>query len=255
MATPSCHNCLYCHFDPDLWLRRLWMNQPLVPRCANHPQWPGQLRDVPGTPCRHYCPRPPAPAGDTKRIPLGDGRYALVDAADYDWLSQYNWRFHNGYAARQERRKNIYMHREIARPPDGMMVDHINRNKLDNRRANLRPCTRRQNIRNQAAKTGSASRFKGVEYRKDRDKYYARIRFQGRRLWLGTFTDNRDAARAYDRAAVECFGEFAHLNFPEEWPPEKRAQIHAQAQTELEKKRSKLKKCPRKTKSRTRPDA
>jgi hypothetical protein len=197
--------------------------------CANHPNWPGQLHDVPGTPCPNYQPRFPEPAGQVKRIPLSEGHYALVDAADYEWLSKYNWHFQNGYATRQERRKTIYMHRQITNPPKGMIVDHINRNKKDNRRANLRTCTRRQNILNQPGKRTSISRFKGVEYRKDRDKCYARIRVQGKRLWLGTFSDEVDAARAYDHAAVQHFGPFAHLNFPEEWPPERRQQLHAQA--------------------------
>jgi HNH endonuclease len=232
MPTPTCHNCVYSQCDPNLWLRHLWLNQPLVPRCANHPQWPGQLHDVPGTPCRSYQPRFPEPPGQVKRIPLGDGHYALVDAADYQWLSQYNWRFYNGYAARQERRKTIYMHRQITHPPKGMIVDHINRNKADNRRANLRTCTRRQNILNQPSKTTSISRFKGVEYRKGSKKCHARIRVKGKRIWLGTFTDELEAARAYDHAAVKHFGPFAHLNFPEEWPPEKRAQHHAQASKE-----------------------
>jgi hypothetical protein len=187
--------------------------------CANHPQWPGQLREVPGTACRNYRPQFPEPPGAVKHIPLGEGHYALVDAADYEWLSQYNWHFQNGYATRQERRKTIYMHRQILAPPKGMIVDHINHNKKDNRRTNLRVCTRRQNILNQSAKRTSVSRFKGVEYRKDRGKFYARIRFHGKRLWLGTFTDEIEAARAYDAKAVELFGEFAHLNFPEQCPP------------------------------------
>jgi hypothetical protein len=208
--------------DPDEWLRQLAAGQPLVPKCANHPQWPGQLREVPGRPCANFCARPAKPEGDARCIPLTEGYYALVDAADYEVLSQYNWRFYNGYAARQQGRKTIYMHRQIADPPDGMMVDHANRNKRDNRRANLRVCTRRENILNQASKRTSRSRFKGVEYRKGRDKCFARIRFQGKRLWLGTFDDEVEAARAYDRAAVEYFGEFAHLNFPEEWPEERR---------------------------------
>ncbi len=144
-----------------------------------------------------------------------------------EWLNQWNWRFYNGYAARQEQRKTIYMHRQIMQPAKGMMVDHINHNKLDNRQVNLRACTRRENILNQASKLGSASKFKGVEYRKDRDKCFARIRINGKRTYLGSFTEELEAARAYDRAAVEHQGEFAHLNFPDEWPEERRAQVRA----------------------------
>ena len=126
-----------------------------------------------------------------RRIPLGEGQYALVDAADYEALNRYNWRFYNGYAARQERRKTIYMHRQIMQPPDGMVVDHVNHNKLDNRRINLRPCTRRENIHNQAAKSTSALPFKGVEYCPDRNKCFARIRIDGQRRWLGTVYGRR----------------------------------------------------------------
>ncbi len=222
MAGRACYDCVYVRVDPDGWLRELAAGRPVLPRCANHPQWPGQLREVPGTACGNFEPKPTEPDAAVRRIPLTDGYYALVDEADYEALSRHNWRYYNGYAARQQGRKTIYMHRQIMDPPDGMMVDHVNRNKLDNRRTNLRVCTRRENILNQAGKRTSRSRFKGVEYRKGRDKCFARIRFRGKRLWLGTFEDEVDAARAYDRAAVECFGEFAHLNFPEEWPPERR---------------------------------
>jgi len=225
MAARACYDCVYVRIDPDAWLRQLAAGRPLVPKCANHPQWPGQLQEVPGRPCANFCAKPSVPEADGKRIPLTEGYYALVDAADYETLSQYNWRFYNGYAARQQGRKTIYMHRQIAEPPDGMMVDHANRNKLDNRRSNLRVCTRRENILNQAGKQTSRSRFKGVEYRKGSDKCFARIRVGGKRLWLGSFDDEAEAARAYDRAAVEHLGEFAHLNFPEEWPPQRRAEI------------------------------
>ena len=229
MAGRTCHNCVYSRCEPDRWLRDLCANQPLLPRCANHPRWPGQLREVPGVPCENYRPKPFEPPGAVRRIPLGEGYYALVDAADYEALSQWSWRFYNGYAARQEQRKTIYMHRQIMQPPKEMMVDHVNHDKLDNRQANLRVCTRRENILNQAAKRGSASKFKGVEYRKDRDKCFARIRINGKRTWIGSFETEVEAARAYDRAAVEHQGEFACLNFPQEWPPERRAQLRAQA--------------------------
>jgi len=223
MAIETCENCLYAYFDEGLWLRTLWSGFPSAPICANQPGSLGLLREVPHSgPCRNFQPKPAAPAGEIKRIPLGEGQYALVDAADYEWLSRYTWRFYNGYAARQQGRKTIYMHREIMQPPKGMIVDHVNHHKLDNSRTNLRVCTRRENILNQTSKRTSRSRFKGVEYRKGSDKCFARIRVNGQRLWLGTFDDEIEAARAYDRAAVEHFGEFAHLNFPEEWPEERR---------------------------------
>ena len=88
---------------------------------------PDEAGDV-GRVCRNYRPRPPEPAGDARRIPLGDGLYAYVDAADYDWLSQWTWSSVNGYAARNEKGKLLYMHRQIMQAPPGKIVDHFNHN-------------------------------------------------------------------------------------------------------------------------------
>ena len=63
MAERTCYNCVYCCCDPCLWLRLLWLGEPILPHCANHPQWPGQLHDVPGVPCRNYRPRPATAPG------------------------------------------------------------------------------------------------------------------------------------------------------------------------------------------------
>src|SRR5687768_11145590 len=90
----------------------------------------------------------------TKQISLTQGKFATVDDADFDHLNQWKWHFsHYGYARRTTssrfgRQKFIFMHREIMQAPDGMDVDHINCNKLDNRRQNLRLCTRADNLRN-----------------------------------------------------------------------------------------------------------
>ncbi|MCX5643082.1 MAG: HNH endonuclease [Phycisphaerae bacterium] len=242
MAERTCHNCVYCCCDPCLWLRLLWGGLPLLPRCANHPQWPGQLHDVPGVPCRNYRPRPALPPGAVRMIALGDGCYAYVDAADYEWLKQWHWYLDNGYAARHEKGKIILMHRQIMQPPQGMVVDHIDGSKANNCRINLRVCTRAQNMRNKRKHSGSSSRFKCVFYDKRTGKWYARCRYQGKNRVLGYFDDEVEAARAYDRQAVELFGAFARPNFPEEWPPERRAQVYAQRQEpEDEGKKRKVK--------------
>ena len=230
MAVRTCLNCVYVDCDLCEWTSCAQRGESLVPRCANHPQWPGELHDVPGTPCRNYRPKPPEPKGNVRRIPVGDGQFAIVDAADYECLNRHHWHLWNGYAARQEKGKTIYMHREITQAPKGMVVDHIDHNKLHNCRLNLRVCTRRENILNQGKKSHSASRFKGVEYNRRRHKWYVRIRFHGQRIRVGYFADEVAAARAYDRAAVEFFGEFAYLNFPAEWPPERRQEAYAAAQ-------------------------
>jgi len=229
MAERTCLNCVYVCCEPGVWLRCLAAGEPLVPRCANHSRWPGQLREVPGTPCRNFRPKPAEPAGDIKRIPLGRGQYAYVDAADYEWLSRWNWQlFGKGYAVRCEKGKTIFMHREIMQAPAGMVVDHIDGNPRNNYRSNLRVCTPAENISNTAKRAGASSRFKGVFLLRKTGKWCAKIQFEGRSIWLGTFDDEVEAARAYDRKAVEIFGRFARPNFPEDWPAKRRQEVHAQ---------------------------
>jgi hypothetical protein len=185
------------------------------------------MHDVPGVPCRNYRPRPAVPKGDIRLIPLGDGFYAYVDAADYEWLSRWKWHVHGGYAGRNENRKTILMHRQIMQPPEGKLVDHIDANRLNNCRCNLRVCTRPENQRNTRKQHGTCSQYKGVYYDKRRGKWCAECKFAKAKQFLGSFDLEVDAARAYDRAAVLYYGEFGRLNFPEEWPPERRAQLHA----------------------------
>jgi len=227
MGTQSCHNCRYARFDALEWLHNAFFDLPLVPKCANHPLFPGVLQAVPGVPCENYCPKPAEAQDSIRRIPLGEGQYAIVDACDYESLRRYNWRLQNGYVARREKGKTIYMHQQIMQPPKGMLVDHHNHDRLDHRRSNLRVCTRRQNTHNNSKHRRASSRFKGVGYSKERRKWFAKLWFAGRRIWLGYFTDQIEAARAYDRAAVEHFREFACLNFPDEWPAERRQEVYA----------------------------
>jgi len=160
------------------------------------------------------------PGEGTCLIPLvnWDGLCALVDAADYEWLRRYTWRAvcANGrtfYACTYCEGKLCLMHRMIMNPPAGMVVDHKNRYGLDNHRVNLRHATPGQNNINRAWDTG-ASGFRGVY--PCRDKWGARIGHQRRTLYIGLFDDPAEAARAYDRKAIELHGEFACLNFPEE---------------------------------------
>ena len=100
--------------------------------------------------------------------------------------------------------------------PDGMVVDHIDGNSLNNRRSNLRICTPRQNTANRAKTRNGTSRFKGVHFCTRDRKWRAQIGVDGARRFIGDFDDEVEAARAYDRKAAELFGEFAYLNFPEE---------------------------------------
>lgn len=251
MAGASCFNCIYSVCDPELWQRWIYMGWSIIPQCANHPCWPGQLRDVTGTPCRNYRRKPTAPGGDVRLIPLAEGSYAYVDAADYEWLSQWKWHLCSGYAARHDKGKTVLMHRMIMQPPKGMLVDHADGNRSNNCRFNLRVCTRGENQRNLRKHRGSRSQFKGVYYDKRRDKIYAQYSFEGKVRRLGCFENEVDAARAYDYAVVGAFGEFARLNFPQEWPPERRAQVRAQWLDTMRKERKKAKRTGGKRRSET----
>lgn len=231
MTVETCHDCMYAYADRGFWLRSLLSGFPIRPICANQPDAVGQLRETPiGRVCRNFRARPTHPEGHpVKRIGLGDGHYALVDSADYDALKDYHWHLcGGGYAARSKKGKRILMHRQIMKPPKGMIVDHIDGHRANNCRSNLRVCTVAQNQRNQRKKRGSTSIYKGVSYLKNAKRCHAKLVYEGQCVWLGHFDSEVEAARAYDRKAIELFGEFARPNFPEEWPPEKRAEFLAQ---------------------------
>ncbi len=160
----------------------------------------------------------PLPADDQVRlIPVTGGMFALVDAADYEWLSRYGWRSSGGtegYARTTIAGKNVFMHRLIMNPPPGRVVDHVNANRWDNRRDNLRVCTQAENLRNRRSFRGN-SRFKGVHWNERVGKWVASICLNRKLIHLGYFDDEVEAAHAYDRKARELFGPFAYLNFPE----------------------------------------
>jgi hypothetical protein len=106
------------------------------------------------------------------------------------------------------------MHNLVINIPDGMFCDHINRNGLDNRKANLRPATHTQNIwHRRKFKPYSRSKYKGVDFAKDMKRWRARIRVNGKRIYLGSFKNELEAAKAYDHAAKKYHGQFASLNF------------------------------------------
>ncbi len=158
-----------------------------------------------------------------KLIPLTQGKYAIVDDSDYEWLSHWKWHTFKGhkthYAVRQtglRPQKSILMHRLISNPPNGLEPDHINHNGLDNRRANLRLCTRTQNLQNARARQGGTSRYKGVswdKWGKLKKQWRADIQINKKRIHLGYFENEIEAAQKYDQKAKELFGEFAYTNF------------------------------------------
>ncbi len=153
-----------------------------------------------------------------KRIPLTQGKVAIIDDADFEEFSKYKWcAMKNGntfYAVRnyaQPIQMNIWMHRVIMNAQKGQEIDHINGNGLDNRRYNLRLCTRSQNHQNQRIGGGS-SQYKGVCWNKQAGKWQAQIMLNYKTYYLGHFVNEIDAAKAYDRKAKGLFGEFARLN-------------------------------------------
>lgn len=155
-----------------------------------------------------------------KLIPLNLGKFAQVDDEDYDYLMQFKWYYNKGYATRtvdnHKNQKTIRMHRVIINTPIGMQTDHIDGDKLNNCRSNLRICTSSQNKQNCKIHRNNTSGFKGVSWdgRKNR-KWQAYISVSGRKISLGYYENPSDAAQAYDKAAKERFGEFANLNFLE----------------------------------------
>lgn len=235
MTKRCCANCVYSYCSRHMRFSGFTTGFGSRPLCSNHPDAPGQLREVgSGGICRNYRAKPPAPAqpqGTIRRIALAHGQSVLVDAADYEWLSRHQWTVCAGYAARHENGRRISMHREIMKAPPGMVVDHIDGNKQNNCRSNLRICTPRENVQNRAKQIGSASRFKGVFYDKSHGKWYVGVCCNGQHLKTGYFDDEIEAARVYDRLAAELFGAFAYLNFPEDWPPERKREAYARKET------------------------
>ncbi len=150
------------------------------------------------------------------KIRLTQGKVALVDAQDYEWLNQWKWctacwRQYLNYATRRESGKQVFMHRVILGVLKGQEVDHINGNGLDNRRENLRICTRSQNQHNRKATQGT-SKYKGVSWSSRDKRWRAKIKVFGVSKMLGNFIEEKDAARAYDEGAIEYHGEFARTN-------------------------------------------
>lgn len=184
-----------------------------------------------------------------KEIPLTKGRVALVDDEDYEWLSQYRWitRLQGPhkipYACRTVRvledgiKKSISinMHREILglSRGDNLHGDHINHDTLDNQRHNLRIATSSQNQGNAQKHKIKSSRYKGVAWAPKYNKWVAYICAHGKYKHLGYYDTPELAADAYNAAALEVFGEFAHLNTIAQYAEEVEHGIYSAAQPEL----------------------
>jgi len=164
-------------------------------------------------------------------FPLTKGKVALVDVSDLLILARYRWYADKScshgvawYARRtvslgSGRTRAIGMHRWIMEPPPGMVVDHINGDGLDNRRANLRLATVSQNGANRRGRiAGTKAKYIGVskDPRHRNSAWRFRIFIGEEAVRGGGFATAEDAARAYDAAAIKAFGAFAKLNFPED---------------------------------------
>ncbi len=146
-------------------------------------------------------------------ISLSQDKIAIVDDADLPLVESYTWSSqqvrHHWYAVSGRRR--IWMHRLILDAPQGLQVDHIDGDGLNNQRSNLRLVTQAQNQQNRRTPRGT-SRFKGVSWRKNQQRWRATIKLDGKTKELGNFQNETEAARAYDRAASEHYGSFACTN-------------------------------------------
>jgi len=174
----------------------------------------------------------PAPVLEApmKEIRLTQGKVALVDDEDYEWLNQWKWNAYRPkgvtwYAKRcvrdseSRRNINVLMHRVIMGLCHGnpLTVDHIDGNGLNNQQSNLRVCTLAQNVRNRHVVIGK-SKYRGVclcSGRLGKRPWRASINTGGKNLWLGKYATEEEAAVAYNGAALEYFGRFANLNMVE----------------------------------------
>lgn len=157
-----------------------------------------------------------------KKILLSKGLVALVDDEDFEELSKFRWyaSLNRKHYARRHQMKDgkkvkVYMHRQILNVTDPkVFVDHIDGNGLHNCKINLRTASHSENLINITKRLGTSSKYKGVNYRKSTGKWQVQIQKKGKLYFVGSFINEVDAAKAYDKKAVELFGNFANLNFP-----------------------------------------
>lgn len=164
-----------------------------------------------------------------KKIPLrgkyGDGKFALVDDEDSEKANCHKWYLTGGPRGGYVRttvylggghahphHKLLGLHQLVMNAPDGVLVDHIYGDKLDNRKSQLRLCTNAENCRNVPAPRHNTSGYKGVSFHKVTGKWSASIRLNKKSKHIGIYLTPKEAARAYNKVALEQWGEFAHLN-------------------------------------------
>lgn len=143
-----------------------------------------------------------------KEIPLTRGAVAIVDDDDFEYLSRTSWYLDVGGYAVNKTNKIVFMHRLVAKTPEGMFTDHINGNKLDNRKENLRHCTKTENMRNRGKQNNNTSGYKGVFWSIRAKRWRAQIVIERKAIHLGLFDTPEDAHTAYKLAEEAYFGDF-----------------------------------------------
>ena len=156
-----------------------------------------------------------------KEIQLTQGKVALVDDSDFEYLNQFKWHVNKQgntyYVIRYKRtllKKRVYesMHRLIMKPDKGFVIDHLDGNGLNNQRNNIRICTVSQNSMNRNKTVKNKSGFKGVIWWERNSTWKAEIRLNKKKIYLGYYENIIDAAKAYNDGAIKYHGEFAKLN-------------------------------------------
>jgi len=202
------YTCGYAYNNKMKYMHRL-----ILDRIGYRPKKLLNLKDT--LDYRHEILRPPLnQSPGPKKISLTQGKFAIVDAENYEFLMQFNWCCHKGYATRRCEGRTQYMHKVVLERAglSGEEIDHIDGNRANNLLENLRPVTRQQNCMNQSPQIGNSSKYKGVCWDKNAYKWVVGIKINGKRKALGHYTGEEEAARVYNAAAIELFGEYARLN-------------------------------------------
>lgn len=150
--------------------------------------------------------------GEITYIYANNGGLTIIDSDDYEKVKKYSWRIRLGYATTEYQinkiRHLVFLHRLINNTPDNLFTDHINRKKLDNRKCNLRNCTKQQNAFNSPYRSDSSSGIKGIDYAKREKRWRVRIRMNGKDIGLGYYKTKTEAIEARINGMKKYFGEF-----------------------------------------------